>query len=110
MNQTETAAGLGISVRQLQRLTAAGLPYTPVGVKAKRYDVAECRAWLRANPQCLSSNCPPAAGKSLPASTISAYTDTYRRVHLRVTPSDSSPNSSPRLVAAENPLSRATRE
>lgn len=110
MNQTEVAADLGISVRQLQRLTAAGLPFTPVGVKAKRYDAAECRAWLRANPQCLSSNSRPAAGKSLPASTISEYTDTYRRVHLRVKPSDSSPNLSPRLVEVESPSSRATRE
>lgn len=102
MNQTEIAAQLGISVRQLQRLTAAGLPFTPVGVKAKRFDAAECRAWLRANPQCLSSNSPPAAGKSLPASTISEYTAIYRRAQLRVTPSDSRQSSSPRLAAVES--------
>lgn len=92
LTQAGIAAALGISTRQVQRLVAAGMPCTPVGIRDKRYDADECKSWLRANPTCLSSHSPTAASRSLSASTISAYTDICRRVQLRVTPSESKPS------------------
>lgn len=93
LNQTEAAAGLGISSRQLQRLMAAGLPFTPVGTRGKRFDLDECRTWLRANPTCLSSQPQQAATTCLSASTINAFTAGSRRVQVRVKPSESRPKS-----------------
>ena len=92
----EFAAHLRISVRQLQRLDAAGLPSTPVGARDKRYDAPVCIAWLQANRNaitaCLSSPRQKAATKSLSASAASAFTDASRRAQLRVMPSDSNPS------------------
>lgn len=95
MTPAQLAAELGISVRQVQRLESAGLPFTPVGVRKKDYDAPACRAWLQANheavKQCLSTRRPKAATRSLSASVVSDFTDACRRAQLRVMPSTSSP-------------------
>jgi hypothetical protein len=51
VTREELALALGISTRTIRRLEAAGLgfPVTPVGPRTYRYDVAEVKAWLRAN-------------------------------------------------------------
>ena len=82
LTQSGIAAALGISTRQVQRLN---LPHTPVGTRGKRYDLAECKQFLRDNHPCQSSARLP-AGRLLSASTIADYTDACRRVHLRVMP------------------------
>lgn len=102
----QLAAELGISTRQVQRLQSAGLPFTPVGVRQKRYDLDACKRWLSENYSCLSSHSQTVGTKSPCASTINAYTDTYRRAQLRVMPSDTKPNSSP--LSASPRLSRVT--
>lgn len=94
LRPADAAVRLSVSVRQLQRLTAAGMPCVPVGARAVRYDAAACLQWLQTNGEtitaCLSSPRPAAVSRSLSASVVSAYTDACRRAQLRVTPSESS--------------------
>lgn len=90
LTPAEIAAALRCSTRQIQRLTAAGLPCTPTGARGKTYDLEECKAWLRANPTCLSPQRQRAATKSLSASAVSDFTAACRRAQLRVMPSTSS--------------------
>jgi hypothetical protein len=49
MNRQQICAALSISESTIRRLEHAGLPYTPVGIRSKRYDLAECKAWLRSH-------------------------------------------------------------
>ena len=44
----QLCAALAISESTVRRLEAQGLPCTPIGVRGKRYDLDECKAWLRA--------------------------------------------------------------
>ena len=91
MTIEQLAVHLGVSARQVQRLTAAGMPSIPVGARSRRYDPQVCAAWLQENMQCQSNNTPMARGTSLSASAASAYTDAYRRARLRVMPSERKP-------------------
>lgn len=92
----QLAVHCSVSVRHLERCDAAGMPSVPVGVRAKRYDAAACLAWMAAHAgdikTCRSNARPRAGGTSLSASAVNAYTDAYRRAHLRVMPSEPSPN------------------
>jgi predicted DNA-binding transcriptional regulator AlpA len=47
MTRQQICAALGVSESTIRRLEHAGLPYTAVGARSKRYDLAECKAWLR---------------------------------------------------------------
>jgi hypothetical protein len=47
MNRQQICAALGVSESTIRHLEQAGLPYTPVGVRSKRYDLEECKTWLR---------------------------------------------------------------
>lgn len=111
MSPAELAASLGISTRQVQRLEAAGLPFTPVGVRKKDYDLAACRAWLQANHEaitaCLSTRQRTVDTKSMSASAASAFIAASSRVQLRTMPSSAKPNSEPRSAEA-SPLSLVT--
>lgn len=94
LTPAELAAYLSISVRQVQRLRAAGMPATPVGARSIRYDHAQCMAWLQANQDslCHTASTPAADLRSLSASAARDYTDACRRAQLRVTPSESKPS------------------
>ena len=85
----QLAVQLGVSSRQIQRLTTLGLPSIPVGARSRRYDPDACVAWLQANEGALSGKTvqPKSSTARLSASAVSAYTDAYRRARLRVTPS-----------------------
>ena len=85
----QLAVHLGVSSRQIQRLAAFGMPSVPVGTRARRYDPEACVAWLQVNEGALSGKPPrpQSAASQLSRSAESAYTDAYRRVRLRVTPS-----------------------
>ena len=91
----QLAGHLGISLRQVQRLRAAGMPAIPVGARAVRYDPASCTAWLQANEAtlCRTASTPAAGTRSVSASAASAYTAACRRAQVRVTPSEWRPNS-----------------
>lgn len=47
MNRQQLCAALNISESTVRRLEQQGLPFTPVGVRSKRYELEECKAWLR---------------------------------------------------------------
>lgn len=89
----DLASSLKISERQVQRLVQSGLPYTPIGKRGKRFDLEECRRWLREFYKCQSPEAKRQGSKYLSASTIDAFTAVSRRVHLRAMPSESKPNS-----------------
>jgi len=47
ITRQQLCAELGISESTVRRLEQAGLPFTPVGKRMKRYDLEECKMWLR---------------------------------------------------------------
>lgn len=47
LNRQQICAELGVSESTVRRLEQQGLPFTPVGARSKRYDLEECKAWLR---------------------------------------------------------------
>jgi hypothetical protein len=49
LNRQQICAELGVSESTIRRLEQLGLPFTPVGKRSKRNDLAGCKAWLRAN-------------------------------------------------------------
>lgn len=63
LTRQQLCAALSISESTVCRLEKIGLPFTPVGSlsrrgvtesRVKRYDLAECKQWLRDN-QCFTS-------------------------------------------------------
>lgn len=110
LTSSELALALRISERQVQRLTAEGMPFQPVGARHKRYELELCKAWLRENHSCLSKQQKQAASKSVSASAVNAFTDACRRVHLRVRPSESKPNSDQPSAGIEPRLSLVTQD
>lgn len=87
LNRQQICAALGVSESTIRRLEQNGLPFTPVGARSKRYDLAECKAWLKENNQCQHGKMPRAAGTSGLWSTAKEFTESCRKVHLRVMPS-----------------------
>ena len=47
ITRQQLCAELGVSESTVRRLEQAGLPFTPIGKRTKRYDLEECKAWLR---------------------------------------------------------------
>ena len=110
LTPSELATALRISERQVQRLTADGMPFQPVGARGKRYDLEQCKAWLRENHTCLSNKQKQAASKSVSASAVNAFTDACRRAHLRVRPSESKPSCEQPSAETERRLSLVTQD
>ena len=46
ITRQQLCAALGISESTVYRLEQDGLPFTPVGRKAKRYNLTEVKTWL----------------------------------------------------------------
>lgn len=86
LTRQQICAALGVSESTIRRLEQDGLPFTPVGIRAKRYNLAECKTWLKAN-QCQSGKTKVAVNTSGLWSAASAFTESYRKVQLRVMPS-----------------------
>jgi hypothetical protein len=82
----QLCAELGISESTVRRLELDGLPFTPVGRRTKRYNLAEVKTWLREH-QFLAGSMNRAAPASASLSSANAFTDAYRKVQLRVMPS-----------------------
>lgn len=102
LTRQQLCAKLSISESTVRRLELAGLPYTPIGRRGKRYDLDECQRWLRAQPLrpaeqgghqtnggtgCQSGQTRPGGGTSASWQAESAYIESFRRAHLRVMPS-----------------------
>ena len=47
ITRQQLCAELGISESTVPRLEQVGLPFTPIGKRTKRYDLEECKVWLR---------------------------------------------------------------
>jgi hypothetical protein len=92
VSRQQLCASLGISESTVRRLENLGLPYTPVGVRAKRYNLDECRRWLRENQSCQSGKTSAGATTSASWPAASAYTELCRKVQVRVTPSNLNPS------------------
>jgi predicted DNA-binding transcriptional regulator AlpA len=85
LNRQEICAALGISESTIRRLEQAGLPFTPVGARSKRYDLAECKAWLRANPPGDQQPKEPSARQWV---ATPEFTALCKKLKLRVMPSE----------------------
>lgn len=84
MTIEQLAVHLSVSARQVQRLTAAGMPSIPVGARSRRYDPQVCAAWLQENMQTAQAPGSKPPGPALPSS--SDYTAGYRKQRIRVMP------------------------
>ena len=90
LNRQDLASALRVSDSTIARWLRAGLPHTPVGVRGKRFNLAEVRAWLREVYQpCQSGQTSKGAATSASWSMAGAFTESSRKVHLRVMPSAS---------------------
>jgi hypothetical protein len=86
LTRQQLCVALQVSESTVRRLEVDGLPHTIVR-KRKRYDLADCKRWLK------ESQCPPgstktAAATSASCSAASVFTESYRKAHLRVMPSN----------------------
>jgi hypothetical protein len=86
LNRQEICAELGVSESTIRRLEQQGLPFTPVGVRSHRYDLDECKSWLReyfgGGPIVVArQRCEPVSKAS------KDFIEACRKVKLRVTPS-----------------------
>jgi hypothetical protein len=88
LTRQELAVALKVSDSTVGRWLAAGLPYTPVGVKGKRFNLAETRQWLREVYPCQLGQTSKAGATSASWSPASAYIESSRKVQLRVMPSN----------------------
>lgn len=89
LTRQELCAKLRISESTVRRLELDGLPCTPVG-RSKRYDLAECKAWLRTHQpkkSCQSGLTSKVAGISDSWSKAEEYIASSQQVRRRVLPS-----------------------
>lgn len=86
LNRQQLCATLSISESTVRRLEALGLPYTPVGSRSKRYNLDECKEWLRANAGALGPQPRPARMPTTSASHRE-FLEKCKNVKLRVYPS-----------------------
>lgn len=89
----QLCATLSVSESTVRRWVVDGLPYTPIGRRTKRYNLKETRAWLREKQgSCQSGSTNKGVGMSGLWSAASAFTESSRRLQLRVMPSESKAN------------------
>jgi hypothetical protein len=87
LNRQQICAALSVSESTIRRLEQHGLPYTPVGVRSKRYDLAECKKWLKENQPWETKTQSTVVGMAALRTGGSAFTESCRKIRLRVTPS-----------------------
>jgi hypothetical protein len=87
LTRQQLCADLQISESTVRRLERDGLPFTPIGKKGKRYDLAEVKRWLR-DHQCQSGPTKTAPSTSALWSAGRAFTDACRKVQVRGMPSN----------------------
>jgi phage terminase Nu1 subunit (DNA packaging protein) len=85
MTRQELCAALHVSESTVRRWEADGMPCTPIGVRHKRYDAAAVKAWLRGR-QCQSGETKTVVGTQELCVAANAFTESYRKAHLRVMP------------------------
>lgn len=87
LNRQQICAALGVSESTIRRLEHAGLPFTPVGVRSHRYNLEECKTWLKT--QYVPSSTPPVlvGGSRDILKRSKDFEAAYKNVKLRVYPS-----------------------
>lgn len=85
LTRQQLCAAMTVSESTVRRWENAGLPYTPIGARGKRYNLAECKEWLREN-QCQSGPTKTAGSTSGLWSKANGFTAECRKVHLRAYP------------------------
>lgn len=86
LTRQQFCAALGVSESTVRRLELDGMPCTPVGRRGKRYDLAECKRWLKGR-SCQSGQTIAVAGTLASWSTGAAYIASSRKRRLRAMPS-----------------------
>lgn len=89
LTRQELCVKLRVSESTIRRLELDGLPFIPVG-RSKRYDLAECKAWLKNNQQrkqCLSGLTKTVAATSDSWSKAAEYIASSQQARRRVMPS-----------------------
>lgn len=88
LNKQQICVALGVSESTIRRLEQLGLPYTPVGARSKRYNLDECKSWLRMNENKLNSGKPqPGRGQMTRLKSELAFKESCKKIRLRVYPS-----------------------
>jgi hypothetical protein len=87
LTRQQLCAELTISESTVMRLEKEGLPFTPIGKKGKRYDLAEVKGWLRERG-CQSGPIKKELSTSALWSAGRAFTDACRKVQVRGLPSN----------------------
>lgn len=89
LTPAELAAHLRTSERTIARMVLDGCPSMLVGSR-RRFELAAVMTWTQERAaSCPSEKTPLAVGTQRLASAVAAYTDAYRKVQLRATPSAS---------------------
>lgn len=88
----QLCATMAVSESTVRRWVLDGLPYTPIGRRSKRFNLDETRRWLRQHQACPSGSTKTAAGTSASWPKANEFTESFRRVQLRVMPSSSLPS------------------
>ena len=92
LNRQDFCAAMQVSDSTVARWLREGLPYTPVGIRAKRFNLDECKRWLRAR-ECQTGSTKKDDDTLKSRSIADVFTDASRRVHLRVMPGGLKPKS-----------------
>ena len=86
LNRQQICAELNVSESTIRRLEQQGLPFTPVGVRSHRYNLGECKAWLRdyfgGGSVVVARQCREQEWKA-----SKEVTEAFEKVKLRVMPS-----------------------
>lgn len=87
LNRQQLCAALNISESTVRRMELDGLPYTPIGIRGKRYNLDEVKKWLR-EARCQFGLTSRDASMSAFRSMGGEFTAACRKVQLRVQPSN----------------------
>ena len=87
LTRQQICAALGVSESTIRRLEHAGLPYTAVGIRTKRYDLAECKAWLRTEYVAPTSDTATAGTTADLQRRGKDFVESAKKMKLRVKPS-----------------------
>lgn len=86
LNRQQLCVRLQVSESTVRRWERDGLPYTMVGSRAKRYDLAEIKVWLKGR-ECQYGSTKMDANTLRSGAVASAFIGRFRGAHLRVMPS-----------------------
>lgn len=86
LTRQQLCAEMSVSESTVRRWEQAGLPYMPIGIRGKRYNLEECKTWLQGAMFQFEQNrrhttTPPSWHKA------SEFAAASRKVRLRVMPS-----------------------